>query len=174
MSSIRSKMQQRAGMRYQAAIGKLKPAADGSYDQDDVAEKMADQVAVDVRAMQWRQAMIDLQLLRQEDDDEGGTLQLNLFGEGRLSDYDPNRLVLGPNNRIIEHYLAPLEYKQAERDRARENLERAQAKEAIKAREVEVMAAWSLEQLAAGREPRDLTWGNCVAERGILRQRPAA
>jgi hypothetical protein len=141
---------------------------------DVVAERIADRIVVDVRAMQMRQATTDLELLRREDADDPGELQLNLFGEGSLVDYDPRRLVLGPNNRIVEHCLAPLDYKRAERDRAKANLDRAEAKHAIKHREVELFAKWSLEQRAAGRPTLDLTWGRCVNELGILRQRPDA
>jgi hypothetical protein len=169
--NIRGKMRMRAQARYEVAIEHLVPDEDGAYATEEVAEKMADQVAIDARAMQLRQAKADLEMLRHEDDDEPGNLQLNLFGEGRLIAYDPHRLVLGPNDRIIAHHLAPLEYKEAERDRAREHLELAQAKEAIKAREVLVFGRWVREQLASGRNIRTLTWGNCIAETGILRQR---
>jgi hypothetical protein len=166
-------MRARAQARYDLAIVGLKPAEDNSYDMDEVAEKMADQVAIDTRVMQIRQAKQDLQLLRgdEEDDDDSdhSPLQLNLFGEGRLVDYDPFRLVLGPKNRVVAHHLATLEYKVEERNRATENLRRAHVKEACKAREVEIFAAWSLEQLRLGRKARDLIWGNCVTETGILR-----
>jgi hypothetical protein len=170
-------MYARAAARYKVATAKLKPAEDGSFDQDEVAEKMADAVAIDVRTMQLRQAMQDLRLLRGDDDDDcdddGQTsLQLNLFGEGRLVDYDPFRLVLGPRNRVIVHYLATLEYKEEERNRAKLNRERAEDKEARKAREVYIFARWSSEQLANGRAPLELTWGSCVREAGILRERP--
>lgn len=175
MSSIRGRMYARAAARYEAATAKLKPAEDGSYDQDEVAEKMADVMAIDIRAMQMRQAMQDLRLLRGDDDhcdddeDAVPTSQLNLFGEGRLVDYDPYRLVLGPRNRVIVHHLATLEFKEEERNRATLNRERAQDKEARKAREVVIFAKWSSEQLARGRNPLQLTWGNCVVESGILR-----
>jgi hypothetical protein len=176
MTGIRGRMYARAAARYQAATAKLKPAEDGSFDQDEVADKMADMVAIDVRVMQVRQAMQDLRLLRGDDDDcndDGETsLQLNLFGEGRLVDYDPYRLVLGPRNRVIVHHLATLEYKEEERNRATLNRQRAEDKEARKAREVHVFARWSSEQLMNGRNPLELTWGNCVHETGILRERP--
>jgi hypothetical protein len=174
MSSIRGRMYARAAARYEAATAKLKPAEDGSYDQDEVAETMADVMAIDIRAMQLRQAMQDLRLLRGDDEDCPGedgmpTSQLNLFGESRLVDYDPYRLVLGPRNRVIVHHLATLEFKEEERNRATLNRERAAAKEARKAREVQIFAKWSSEQLARGRNPLLLTWGNCVLESGILR-----
>ena len=54
-------------------------------------------------------------------------------------------------------------------DDIRENLEHTLAKEARKQREVEVFSRWSHEQLALGRLPRELIWGNCVRETGILR-----
>ena len=75
--NIRGKMRARAAARYQVAIAKLKAASDGSYDQDEVAEKMADMVAVDVRVMQLRQAMQDLQILR--GDLAGNSLGLDLY-----------------------------------------------------------------------------------------------
>lgn len=173
--NIQGKMRLRAAARYEAATAKLKPAEDGSYDQDEVAEKMADMVAIDTRAMQLRQAMQDLRLLRGDDDDECGepSAQLNLFGEGRLVDYDPFRLVLGPRNRVIVHYMAPLEYKEEERNRATLNRERAEAKEVRKAREVQIFAAWAGSQVVLGRNPLELIWGNCVRETGILRAGPA-
>lgn len=170
MTSSRHRLYLRAKARYDRATAKLTPAADGSYDVDEVAAQMAAAVSIDVPSMQMRQARQDLQLLRHDDeDDENSPLQLNLFGEGRLVDYDPMRLVLGGNNRVILHHQAPLEYKVAERDRASENLEHALAKEARKQREVEVFSRWSHEQLALGRLPRELIWGNCVRETGILR-----
>lgn len=170
MSSPQHRFYLRALERYTRATAKLKPAEDGSYDVDEVTEAMADDVAIDVRNMQLRQAKLDLQLLRKDDDDdEPSASQLNLFGEGRLVDYDPDRLVLGSNNRIVLHHMAPLEYKVAERDRATENLERARDKEARKQREVAIFSRWSSEQMAGGRNYRDLTWGNCVRETGILR-----
>jgi hypothetical protein len=173
MSSIHWKMRARALARYNSATAKLKPADDGSFDQDEVAEKMADAVKVDIRVMQMRQAMQDLRLLRgddhDDDDDDDPPAQLNLFGEGRLVPYDPDRLVLGPNNRVILHRLAPLAFKAEEHARATLNLERAQEKEARKAREVQILAKWSREQVSLGRAPLELTWGNCVREAGILR-----
>lgn len=174
MTSIRAKMRARAQARYDIAIAELKPAEDSSYDMDAVAEKIADQIPVDARAMQIRGAKQDLELLRGEDDEpEDAQLRLNLFGEGRLVEYDPLRLVLGPNNRVVAHHLAPLEYKVEERDRATLNRQRAEAKEACKAREVEIFAKWSREQLALGRKPLDLVWGQCVVETGILRDMAA-
>jgi len=175
--NIRTRMRLRAQARYEAATAKLTPAKDGSFDMDDVAEKMADALTIDVRAAQLRQAMADLQLLRGDDEDDGPGVpaaQLNLFGEGRLVDYDPFRLVLGPRNRVIVHYLATLEYKEEERTRATLNRVRAAEKEARKAREVQLFAAWSGAQAAAGRNPLHLTWGRCVEEIGILRRRPDA
>jgi hypothetical protein len=171
--NIRQKMRARAASRYAAATAKLTPAEDRSYDQDEVAEKMADMVRIDVRVMQMRQAMEDLRLLRGDDDDDEGTLaQLNLFGEGRLVDYDPFRLVLGPHNRVIVHHLATLEYKEEERNRATVNRQRAEDKETRKKREVQIFAKWAGAQAAEGRDPLELTWGRCVVETGILRERP--
>ena len=60
----------RQDARYRAAIAKLTPDERGAYDMDEVAEKMADMVAVDVCVMQMRQAMLDLQMLRGDDDDD--------------------------------------------------------------------------------------------------------
>lgn len=172
MTTVQAKMRARAQARYDIAIRQLEPAEDQSYDMDEVAEKIADQISIDARVMQLRQAKQDLALLRREEDDDesdGPQLRLNLFGEGRLVDYDPFRLVLGPRNRVVTHHLAPLEYKVEERNRAKLNRELAQAKEAIKAREVDIFAAWSSEQIGQGRDPQDLIWGNCVRETGILR-----
>jgi hypothetical protein len=95
-----------------------------------------------------------------------GQLQLPFLNE--VYDYEPDRPVIGPDQRVIEQKNAPPSFKQAEVDRIRETMERLQVWERRKAREAAEFQQWALEQALKGRPALELTWGNCIKERGFL------
>jgi hypothetical protein len=100
--------------------------------------------------------------------DPAGAAQLFLPGLDPYF-YEPDRLVRDDAGRIIENYKATIKFKQADARRARDHAADAQKWASRKTEESEIQSAWATEQALKGRPALDLTWGNCVAETGLLR-----
>ena len=67
---------------------------------------------------------------------------------------------------MIENQHATLRFKQAEADRAEAALDRAQARADRERWEVDIFRPWAESELAAGRDPSEITWANCLRETG--------
>ena len=85
-----------------------------------------------------------------------------------VREYEPERLVADDDGNLIENAKATRQHKRAEARRSALNADRA--KERAEQDEVEALLieTWAAEQNAAGRDPRELTFGVCVAELGLL------
>lgn len=83
--------------------------------------------------------------------------------------YEPDRLVSDGAGRIIENCKATIRFKQADARRSREKVAEQQIWASRKTEESEIFSAWATEQALKGRPALDLTWGNCVAETGLLK-----
>lgn len=177
MASVKSVLRARAQARKEAAELKLNRLKDQSLDRDQLLAAMAaDRLSeVDPEAAAMRQARADLELLERpvstEDEEAEGKSgpQLELFGE--VYPFAANRLIVSADGKtVIENNLATLVYKRAERDRAAENVRRAEVHLRRKTWEAEHYADWLQSEAVLGRDVLDLSWGACVRETGILRQ----
>ena len=167
-------LRRRAQRRYDLAAATLTPLADGSFDKAELVKEMGKHIPIDVEAMQRQRAEQDLELLERDDlpDDDGPPMQFTLPGINESMDWLPKRLILGPDNTVIEADLAPTAYVEAEAKRAIENANRTRAK--AKRKEVcpKVMRRWATAERRRGRPILELTWGNCLRETGRLHERP--
>ena len=96
----------------------------------------------------------------------GGKVSMPNEESSTLVDYDPQRLVSNGNGRIIENELAPVDFKVAEAARAQKGKDKRWA--AQLAAEAELHQRWATAERAKGRPERELTFGNCVRETGVL------
>jgi hypothetical protein len=107
----------------------------------------------------------------EDDDDDGPQLKLSLPKHNDTYSYDPERLIKDSVGNIIEEKDAPFDFKVAEMARSGENLHRASTWHTRKTRQVAHFQEWMAKQIEAGRPLRELTWGNCIKETGILREK---
>lgn len=103
-----------------------------------------------------------------EDADEIVSTQLNLFGDSY--GHDLKRLVKDLDGNIIEHGAATLKFAEAELTRSSQHTARVTNWNTRKGQQVIHFKAWTDAQLARGRDPKQLTWGNCVRETGVLQR----
>lgn len=80
--------------------------------------------------------------------------------------YEPWRLVSNGKGRIIENEFAPVDFKMAEAARAQNGKDKRWA--AQLAAEAVLHQRWAEAERAKGRPERELTFGNCVRETGVL------
>lgn len=83
--------------------------------------------------------------------------------------YEPDRLISDDTGRIIENCKATIRFKQADARRAREKVAEQQVWASRKTEESEIFSSWATEQALKGRPALDLTWGNCIAETGLIK-----
>lgn len=91
-----------------------------------------------------------------------------------LREYEPERLVADDDGNLIENERATQKHKAAEARRSTANADRAKERAEQDRAEADLIEAWAKEQQAAGRDPRELTFGACVAELGLLGEDVAA
>lgn len=85
-----------------------------------------------------------------------------------LREYEPERLVADDDGNLIENSKATARHKRAEARRSAANADRANERAEQDKAEADLIDAWTHDQQAAGRDPRELTFGACVAELGLL------
>lgn len=85
-----------------------------------------------------------------------------------LREYEPNRLVADDSGGVIENSRATVKHKQAEARRSALNADRAVERAEQDRAEAELIDAWAKEQQRAGRDERELTFGTCLFESGLL------
>lgn len=85
-----------------------------------------------------------------------------------LREYEPERLVADDDGNLIENSRATVQHKRAEARRSATNYDRAKERADQDQAEAELIDAWAAEQRAAGRDPRELTFGACLSELGLL------
>jgi hypothetical protein len=159
---------------YNQAKAKVTPNENGSYAEEKVQQELAtilrEKMNPDKLAFQ-QAAQIILNLTKQtgedDDDDDGGSFQLELFGDHY--NYNPERLIKDGMGNIIEEDQAPLSFILAELARSSEHVARAARWNSRKAQKATHFQKWVGEEIAKGRKPVELTWGNCARETGILR-----
>lgn len=83
-------------------------------------------------------------------------------------EYEPERLVADDDGNLIENSRATVSHKKAEARRSLANADRAQERAEQDKAEADLIDAWAKEQQQTGRDPRELTFGACVAELGLL------
>lgn len=81
--------------------------------------------------------------------------------------YEPDRLVADHSGNIIRNAEAKVDYKIAESERAQDDLEKAVRRQAREKKEADHFSRWAVRELANGRDPREVTWDNCVREAGL-------
>jgi len=79
-------------------------------------------------------------------------------------DYEPNRLVLGSDQSIVENRKAKPTHKAAEARRTQDNAVRAQLQANRRQQEASLYSEWFVEQILAGRPKKELTFGVFVKE----------
>jgi len=175
MASVQKRLRAHYQRLYIDAKRKVTPNPDRSVVEEDIRKQLAIMVrgSIDVDAMAEQKAVHIIETLTKqegEDKDEPASLQLQLFGE--KFGYEPTRLIKDSAGNIIEAELAPLSFVLAELRRSSENVQRATVWNTRKARIAEHFQRWVESQLGGGRSIRELTWGNCARETGILRGQP--
>jgi hypothetical protein len=85
-----------------------------------------------------------------------------------LREYEPERLVADDDGNLIENSRATVKHKQAEARRSAANADRAHERAEQDRAEAELIEAWAKEQQRAGRVERELVFGACLAELGLL------
>lgn len=85
-----------------------------------------------------------------------------------LREYEPERLVADDDGNVIENSRASARHKRAEARRSATHADRANERAAQDEAEAYLIEKWEREQRAIGRDPRELTFGQCVAELGLL------
>lgn len=83
-------------------------------------------------------------------------------------EYEPERLVADDDGNLIENSRATVKHKKAEARRSSANADRANERAEQDQAEAELIDAWAKEQQQAGRDERELTFGACVSELGLL------
>jgi hypothetical protein len=85
-----------------------------------------------------------------------------------LREYEPERLVADDGGNLIENSRATVQHKKAEARRSASNADRAVERAEQDQAEAELIDAWAKEQRQAGRDERELVFGACVSELGLL------
>ena len=85
-----------------------------------------------------------------------------------LREYEPERLVADDAGNVIENSRATVQHKKAEARRSATNADRAVERAEQDRAEAQLMEAWAVDQQRAGRDERELTFGACLAESGLL------
>lgn len=85
-----------------------------------------------------------------------------------VREYEPQRLVADDDGNLIENALAAPRHKRGEARRSALNAERARERAEQDEVEAHLIETWAAEQGATGRDPRELNFGTCVAELGLL------
>jgi hypothetical protein len=90
-----------------------------------------------------------------------------VFPGMELYAYEPDRLLADDRGNVIENRSAVVRFKVAESRRAQGDAEKALGRATREQNEMGHFAVWSSEELAKGRDPREVTWDNCVRETGL-------
>lgn len=85
-----------------------------------------------------------------------------------LREYEPERLVADDDGNLIENSRATVKHKKAEARRSAANADRATERAEQDRTEAELIEAWAVDQQTAGRDERELVFGVCLAELGLL------
>jgi len=85
-----------------------------------------------------------------------------------LREYEPERLVADDDGNLIENSRATVKYKKAEARRSASNADRANERAEQDRAEAELLDDWAKGQQQSGRDERELTFGACVTELGLL------
>lgn len=85
-----------------------------------------------------------------------------------LREYEPERLVADDEGNVIENARATSNHKRAEARRSALNADRAKERAEQDQIEADLIQTWAAGQQRDGRDPRELTFGACVAELGLL------
>lgn len=87
--------------------------------------------------------------------------------------YEPRRLLVDDEGNLIENQSARVKFKVAEARRAQEGARKALERATREQNEAGHFATWSAEQHEQGRDPREVTWDNCVRETGLWKDTEA-
>lgn len=85
-----------------------------------------------------------------------------------VREYEPERLVADDDGNLIENSRATVKHKKAEARRSATNADRATERAEQDRAEAELIDAWAKDQQSAGRDERELVFGACLAELGLL------
>jgi len=81
--------------------------------------------------------------------------------------YEPSRLLCDDEGNVIENRNARLKFKTAEAKRAQADAGKALDRAQREQNEAGHFAVWSVDELARGRDPREVTWDTCIRESGL-------
>jgi hypothetical protein len=150
----------------EAAKKSLKRAENGSFNEEELIASLASIVPFDVDKERRRKAhSLIARSKRPGATKSNGQLLLPGFNTARK--FEPDRMVSDDFGNIIEYHRALPEFKSAAVGRAQVNVDRAVEELRALTVEMRIHQEWALEQALAGRPALDLTWGNCIAERGL-------
>jgi len=172
MASSKKKTRLRYELLYSAAKAKVKPNPDKSVLEASVHVELTKLILGDLDPHQMAEAKASAiieALTKQPDDDGGGAHQLNLFGD--TYSYNPMRLIKDDDGNIIEEEHATVSFKVAELARASANANRIVMWNNRKAQQLRHFQRWATTEAAKDRKAAELTWGNCIRETGVLRQK---
>lgn len=150
----------------EAAKKNTKRAENGSFNEEELIGNLAAIVPFDVDKERRKKAHSLITRSKRP----GATKpdgQLLLPGFNKARDFEPNRMVSDDLGNIIEYHRALPEFKSAAVGRAQVNVDRAVEELRALTAEMRIHQEWALEQALAGRPALELTWGNCIAEKGL-------
>lgn len=149
-----------------AAKGNTTRAENGSFNEEELIANLAAIIPFDVDKERRRKAhSIIARSKRPGATKSNGQLLLPGFNKSR--DFEPDRMVSDDLGNIIECARALPEFKSAAVGRAQVNVDRAVEELRALTAEMRIHQEWALEQALLGRPALQLTWGNCIAERGL-------
>ena len=153
----------------QAKLG-LPKDEDGGVDGEALIERLiALMPPLDVAAAQRARAVV---VLEGSTKPGGGQVDGQLVLPGcEPFDWEPYGQIQDADGKYHDRISAPLKAYQAEADRARINVDQAVKWLNIKAQQAAIFSQWALDEAIKGRPKGELTWGNCIAEKAILRRK---
>jgi hypothetical protein len=153
---------------FQAAVlDDLKRGDLSEFDDNELEQAVAQRLIVDVEKLKISRARRIIKAWHQE----GTTIQVGMLWLPGLEPQpnEPLRLVANGKGQSIELDRAPLEFRQAELERKRVNLDAVSKSYKKCVLEVSIFESWAKREADAGRLTLDLTWGNCIRETGLWR-----
>lgn len=159
---------------YAKAVSTLQIKPDGKYNDDEVKARLKEDHKLDHEAAEerWATGVLDF-LARSEselDDDDDGLNQLVLrFENGDQFPFLPTRLIRDGQGNHVAASRALLDVHKIDLARSEENLVKVRKSNERKKHCVSIHEKWTAEEIAKGRQPLELTWGQCVIETGLLR-----
>lgn len=138
---------------------------DGSVIESSVVDILAD--SIDFDADEARRGKAQRILARRKRPGQTAPEGAVVFPDMEHYAYEPRRVLADDKGNVIENADASIRFKTAEARRAQQGAQAASARATREQNEAGWFAEWAAEQLAGGRNPKEVTWDNCLRETGL-------